>query len=35
VKCPKDGGDIAVRKTKRGDVFYACVNYPKCDLLRI
>jgi DNA topoisomerase-1 len=30
-KCPKDGGDIAVRKTKRGDVFYGCVNYPKCD----
>jgi DNA topoisomerase I len=31
VKCPKDGGDIAVRKTKRDDVFYGCVNYPKCD----
>ncbi len=31
VKCPKDGGDIAVRKTKRGDVFYGCTNYPKCD----
>jgi DNA topoisomerase I len=31
VACPKDGGDIAVRKTKRGDTFYGCVNYPKCD----
>jgi DNA topoisomerase-1 len=31
VVCPKDGGDIAVRKTKRGDTFYGCVNYPKCD----
>jgi DNA topoisomerase-1 len=31
VPCPKDGGDIAVRKTKRGDIFYGCVNYPKCD----
>jgi len=31
VRCPKDGGDIAVRKTKRGDTFYGCVNYPKCD----
>ena len=31
VKCPKDGGDIAVRKTKRGDTFYGCVHYPKCD----
>ena len=31
VKCPKDGGNLAVRKTKRGDTFYGCVNYPKCD----
>ena len=31
VRCPKDGGDIAVRKNKRGDVFFGCVNYPKCD----
>ena len=31
VPCPKCGGDIAVRKTKRGDIFYGCVNYPKCD----
>ncbi len=31
VKCPKDGGDLAVRKTKRGDTFYGCVHYPKCD----
>jgi DNA topoisomerase-1 len=31
VKCPKDGGDIAVRKSRRGKVFYGCVNYPKCD----
>jgi len=31
VPCPKCGGDIAVRKTRRGDVFYGCTNYPKCD----
>ena len=31
VPCPKCGGDIAVRKTKRGDTFYGCTNYPKCD----
>jgi len=30
-KCPKDGGDIAERKSRRGKVFYGCVNYPKCD----
>jgi DNA topoisomerase-1 len=29
VKCPKDGGDIAVRRSKkRGKAFYGCANYP-------
>jgi DNA topoisomerase-1 len=31
VPCPKCGGEVAVRKTRRGDTFYGCVNYPKCD----
>ncbi|MFH2103602.1 MAG: type I DNA topoisomerase [Chloroflexota bacterium] len=31
VLCPKDGGDIAERKTRKGRVFYGCVNYPECD----
>ena len=31
VPCPKCGSDVAVRKTRRGDVFYGCTNYPKCD----
>jgi DNA topoisomerase I len=31
MKCPKDGGDIVVKKSKRGKVFYGCANYPKCD----
>jgi DNA topoisomerase-1 len=31
VPCPKCGGDVAVRKTRRGDTFYGCTNYPKCD----
>jgi DNA topoisomerase-1 len=31
VKCPKDGGDIAERRTKRGRTFYGCTNYPNCD----
>ena len=31
VACPKCGGQVAVRKTRRGDMFYGCVNYPKCD----
>ncbi len=31
ITCPKDGGDVAERKSRRGKVFYGCVNYPKCD----
>ena len=34
VKCPKCGdGDIIVRKSKRGRVFYGCSNYPDCDFV--
>lgn len=29
--CPKDGGKVIVKKTKRGRKFYGCSNYPKCD----
>jgi DNA topoisomerase-1 len=30
--CPKCGkGDIAVKKSKRGRVFYGCTEYPGCD----
>ncbi len=29
---PKCGtGDIAERKAKRGNMFWGCTNYPKCD----
>jgi DNA topoisomerase-1 len=31
VPCPKCGGEIAVRKTKRNTTFYGCTRYPKCD----
>jgi DNA topoisomerase-1 len=31
VLCPKDGGDVVERKSRRGKVFYGCANYPKCD----
>lgn len=30
LKCPEDGGDIVIRKTKRGKTFYGCKNYPNC-----
>lgn len=28
--CPKDGGEIVVKKTRKGRKFYGCSNYPKC-----
>jgi DNA topoisomerase-1 len=31
VKCPKDGGDILERKSRKGRTFYGCSKYPKCD----
>jgi DNA topoisomerase-1 len=31
VLCPKDGGDVVEKKTRRGKVFYGCANYPNCD----
>jgi len=34
VLCPKDGGDIAERRSKkRGKAFYGCANYPACDFV--
>ncbi len=30
IKCPKDGGDIAERRSKRGKLFWSCSNYPEC-----
>ncbi len=31
IMCPKDGGQVIMRKTKKGRPFYGCSNYPKCD----
>ncbi|MEP6763127.1 MAG: type I DNA topoisomerase [Gemmatimonadaceae bacterium] len=34
VKCPKDGGEISERRSKkRGKAFYGCENYPNCDFV--
>jgi DNA topoisomerase-1 len=30
VACPECGGDIVVKKTRRGKAFYGCSNYPTC-----
>jgi DNA topoisomerase-1 len=32
VKCPKcHEGEIVEKKARRGNIFYGCENYPKCD----
>ena len=35
VKCPKDGcqGEIVVRKSRYGKIFYGCNKYPDCDFV--
>ncbi len=32
-KCPKCGGAILERKSRRGRKFYGCENYPNCDFV--
>jgi len=31
VQCPQDGGELVIRRTRKGRVFYGCANYPECD----
>ncbi len=31
--CPKCGGAILERRSKKGRTFYGCANYPKCDFV--
>ena len=31
VPCPKCSAEVAARKNRRGDTFYGCTRYPKCD----
>ncbi len=32
-KCPKDGGAILERRSRKGRTFYGCANYPNCDFV--
>ena len=32
-KCPKDGGMIVERKSRKGRTFFGCANYPACDFV--
>ena len=29
-KCPEDGGELVIRRSRAGKQFVACANYPKC-----
>ncbi|MCR4407546.1 MAG: type I DNA topoisomerase [Anaerolineae bacterium] len=31
VKCPQCGGELAERRTRKGRIFYGCLNYPECE----
>lgn len=31
--CPKCGGDIVVKKTKKGRRYFGCINSPECDFM--
>ncbi len=33
VPCPKCGGDVVIRKSKKGRRFYGCANHPDCDFI--
>ena len=31
--CPKCGGKIVAKRSKKGRRFYGCSNYPECDFV--
>lgn len=33
VNCPKCGGDIVMKKTRKGRRYYGCINNPECDFM--
>lgn len=33
MKCPKCGGEIVIRKSKKGRRYYGCENNPDCDFM--
>ena len=33
VTCPRDGGRILERKSRKGRIFYGCEKYPECDFV--
>ncbi len=33
IACPQCGGDIVLKKTKKGRKYYGCINNPECDFM--
>ncbi|MBU7008254.1 type I DNA topoisomerase [Phosphitispora fastidiosa] len=33
VSCPQCGGDVVLKRSKKGRKFYGCSNYPDCDFV--
>ena len=33
LQCPKCGGEIVQKRSKKGTTFYGCANYPECDFV--
>ena len=33
IKCPKCGGEVLIKKTKKGRRYYGCENNPECDFM--
>nr|MCR4721986.1 topoisomerase DNA-binding C4 zinc finger domain-containing protein [Lachnospiraceae bacterium] len=33
IVCPKCGGDILIKKTRKGRRFFGCANHPDCDFV--
>ncbi len=33
VRCPKDGGNIVQKRSRKGRTFYGCDNWPNCDFV--
>ena len=33
VKCPKCDGEVVIKKTKKGRIYYGCSNAPECDFM--
>jgi DNA topoisomerase-1 len=33
VPCPKCGGEVQQKRSKKGAIFYGCANFPTCDFV--